>query len=234
MRSTLNHFYTILTLMAILQWNCRGFRVNFNELGLLAQKYNPQAICLQETHLKQSDTISMRPFTVYNTFCPNTERAKGGTAILVRQGIIHSEIPLATPLQAVAVKLSLFKTITLCSLYIPPSQHLSITDLENLVNQLPKPFIILGDFNSHNHLWGSTHQDHRGKRLENFLLQNDLSIFNDGSNTYLHPATGTYSAIDLTITDPSLLQDFTWSVHGDSCGSDHFPIVLEPTTATTR
>ena len=167
-------FCYFVAIMAIIQWNCRGFRANFNELGLLAQKYNPQAICLQETHFKHSDSVSMRPFTIYHKLPLNTERAKGGSAILVRQGVIHSEIPLTTPLQAVAVQLSLFKTITLCSLYIPPSQDVSSNDLEDLIRQLPKPFILLGDFNSHNPLWGSNSQDHRGKRLENFLLQNDL------------------------------------------------------------
>jgi hypothetical protein len=50
---------------------------------------------------------------------------------------------------------------------------------------------------------------------------------NDGSNTYLHPGTGTYTAIDLTLTDTDLLTDFSWSVGDDLCGSDHFPIVLE-------
>ena len=48
----------------------------------------------------------------------------------------------------------------------------------------------------------------------------------------MHPGSGTYSAIDLSITDPSLLNDFQWSVHSDLCGSDHFPIVLELTSPT--
>ena len=41
---------------------------------------------------------------------------------------------------------------------------------------------------------------------------------------------GSYSAIvlsRLTVTDPSLLLDFSWKVHDDLCGSDHFPIILE-------
>ena len=176
--------------MAILQWNCRGFRANFNEIVLLAQTYNPQVICLQETHLKQSDNATMRHFTLYNAFAPDPERAKGGASILIRQGIIHSQVPLKTSLQEVAVKFSFSKTITLCSIYMPPSQTLSLRDLTDLVTQLPKPYILLGDFNGHNPLWGSNSTNDKGKKLEDFIIQNDLSIFNDGSNTYLHPATG--------------------------------------------
>ena len=52
-------------------------------------------------------------------------------------------------------------------------------------------------------------------------------MYNNKSNTYLHPATGTYSAIDLTICDPNLFLDYNWKVHDDTCGSDHFPILLE-------
>ena len=49
-------------------------------------------------------------------------------------------------------------------------------------------------------------------------------------NTYLHPATVRYSAIDLTICDPNLFLDYNWKVHDDSCRSDNFPILLENST----
>ncbi len=48
----------------LLQWNCRGFRANFNEMQLLTQKYNPQAICLQETLLQDTDNIDFRGSTL--------------------------------------------------------------------------------------------------------------------------------------------------------------------------
>ena len=55
-------------------------------------------------------------------------------------------------------------------------------------------------------------------------------MYNKKSNTYLHPAEGTYSAIDLTIFDPNLFLNYNWKVHDDTCGSDHFPILLENRT----
>ena len=108
----------VLIIMTILQWNCRGFGNNFDEIGLLAQHYHPQVICLQETHLKQTDDITMRQFNLINAFSPDPERAMGSASILVRQDVIHSQVPLTTNLQAV-VQLSLFKTITICSIYTP-------------------------------------------------------------------------------------------------------------------
>ena len=43
-----------------------------------------------------------------------------------------------------------------------------------------------------------------------------LYIHNYRSNTYLYPATGTYSVIDLTICDPDLFLDYDWKVHDDT------------------
>jgi len=61
-----------------------------------------------------------------------------------------------------------------------------------------------------------------------------LCIFNDGTDThmYLHPGNVSYSTIDLTVTDPSLLLELSWKVHGDLCRSDHFPITLESLSST--
>ena len=44
--------------------------------------------------------------------------------------------------------------------------------------------------------------------------------------SYLHPATGTYTSLDLSICYPTLFLDYEWKVHDDLCGSDHFPIFL--------
>ena len=103
-------------------------------------------------------------------------------------------------------------------------------ELSNLIEQLPRPFVIMGDFNSHNEIWWSKKTNKKGKVIESLLNQHQLCMYNNKSNTYLHPATGTYSAIDPSICDPSLFLDYNWKVHDDTCGSDHFPILLKNTT----
>ena len=98
---------------------------------------------------------------------------------------------------------TLHRAISICNIYIPPSYSLKTKDLENIISQIPKPFILLGDFNAHNHLWGSSNITSRGRLIENFINHHNLSLLNDGSTTYLHPATGTLTNIDLAICDPS-------------------------------
>ena len=55
-------------------------------------------------------------------------------------------------------------------------------------------------------------------------------MYSNKSNTYLYPAIGTYSAIDLKICDPNLFFGYNWKVH-DTYRSDHFLILLENSTA---
>lgn len=73
-------------------------------------------------------------------------------------------------------------------IYIPDSTALLLHDLNQIIQQLPKPFLFLGDFNSRNSLWGLNHTDPRGKTIETFL-ENDQLIFLD---------TGEYSRYDST------------------------------------
>ena len=62
--------------------------------------------------------------------------------------------------------------------------------------------------------------------LEDLFSEMDLCILNDGSSTYIHPASGSTSALDLSICGPSLVLDYEWNIHEDLCGSDHFPVIL--------
>lgn len=64
---------------------------------------------------------------MYSTDVDEDERAAGGSTILIRDKILHSYVNLNTDLQAVDVRITLDKTITLCSVYIPPNSLLSFS-----------------------------------------------------------------------------------------------------------
>ena len=211
----------------IIHWNCRGLKANYNELLLLLTLLRPSVSCLQETHLKPDENVDIKDFHTYNDAYSGGQRPSGGSSILVKSSIPHREIKLKTELQAVAVSVSLDKETTICSVYIPPSFSLKTEQLESLLKQLPSPYILVGDFNGHNILWGCKNNNNRGEMLENFIAKNDLCLMNDKSQTYLHPATGHFSSLDLSLCHPSLLLDYDWSVCDDQHGSDHFPVLME-------
>ena len=158
---------------------------------------------------------------------PPGDRSHGGAAIIVNKAIQHSVIQLRSPLQVVAIKAILGKAITICSIYLPGADGFTNHSLQDLINQLPTPFLLLGDFNAHNPLWGGTNRDMYGSIVENILNANDIVLYNDGSMTYHNIHTNTYSAIDLSICSSSIAMDFNWSVNDYLHGSDHFPIHLK-------
>ena len=153
----------------IIQWNCRGLKANFNELLLLLTGLCHSIICLQETFLKPNDNFNIRGYTMYNHIHQSCDRASGGSSIVVNNSVPQSLIPLNTNLQAIAVKFTLHKTIHVCSLYLPPGNRFNIADLEHLLAQLPKPFIIMGDFNSHSNVWGCRDTDQKGRIIEDVI-----------------------------------------------------------------
>ena len=89
---------------------------------------------------------------------------------------------------------------------------------------MPKSLFIMGDFNSHHALWGCTDTDDKGRIIEDFIRKYDLVLLNGKPSTYLHPATGSYSFLDLTICSPGIFPNPNWKVVYDLHGSDHFPI----------
>ena len=152
----------------ILQWNCRGLMNNHPELCLLSQQYNPVATCLQETHIADISNVSFKGYTPYHRLDHSHDRASGGSSILIRNDVIHSPVNLNTNLQAVAVKITISFVFTICSIYAPPNKYIDIKDLEHLLSQMQQPVMLLGDFNSHNPLWGSEHLTPKGRVLETF------------------------------------------------------------------
>ncbi|GFX51303.1 CCHC-type domain-containing protein [Trichonephila clavipes] len=121
-------------------------------------------------------------------------------------------------------------TVTICNVYLPPNAPLNFRELQELIVQLSTTFILLGDFNAHHLLWGCQDVNSRGKVVEKLLTKLDLTLLNNGSNTYFHSPTQSFSAIDLSICSSSLLLDLTWSILGNPLGSDHFPVVISYAT----
>ena len=96
------------------------------------------------------------------------------------------------------MSVTLHRTISICSIYIPPRSKIVEKDLDEIVNQLLTPFLLLGDFNGHNFIWDSDDVNDKGRIIENFINKNNLCLYNNKTPTYLHPATGTYTSLDLS------------------------------------
>ena len=77
--------------------------------------------------------------------------------------------------------------------YIPPSVDVSLSDLEQLIQQLPAPFILVGDSNAHSLLWCGVRQDSRGQMVEKVLDDYNHCLLNTGEPTYRHHSHHSFS-----------------------------------------
>jgi len=137
------------------------------------------------------------------------------------------EIPLSTNLEAVAVRISIKYKLTIYNIYIPNSQILNYIDIQNIIDQLPTPFIFLGDFNSHSILWGCNDTDQRGTIVQQiFDNNNNINILNNGQATRISASTGNLSAIDLSLSSSTITPHIEWGTMPELSSSDHFPIKL--------
>lgn len=91
---------------------------------------------------------------------------------------------------------------------ISSSSYHQKTELElnhNLIQQIPKPFILLGDFKGHNEICWSSKTNGKGKIIELVIGKRHVFLYKDKTQTYLCLTTGTYLAIGLTAYDHTIL-----------------------------
>ena len=123
----------------IIQLNCCGYKANYNKLLLLIAELNPTAICLQETFKKHNDKPDTKTFEQYDNIHGTGQRASGGVSILIKKNIPQNKININT--HTIPVSATLHKTVSICSLYIPPHDPINENELNNLIEWLPKPFL---------------------------------------------------------------------------------------------
>ena len=219
--------------MSILQWNCRGYAANFEELKILLLQHNPDVVCLQETFHgpntpsppRRYNTIAAEPVTEY----VQGTRPSRGVITLINNCIPYHVVPLNTNLEAVAIQIHKSQPITICNIYISPHERVMGREFIDLVDQLPSPFIIVGDLNAHHPLWGAETTNPHGQVIEDAMTNTDACILNTREYTHFHVQTGTTSCIDLCLLSSRLLLTYEWRRIDDLCGSDHYPIVIKET-----
>lgn len=208
----------------IIQWNCQGIRGKKDELLELAKLYKPSVIAIQETKLWVNSDFRFPNYIMHRQDGHYNRTPHGGVALLIHQSFPYQELPIQTPYQAVAIRIQFHVLVSICCIYLPRSTRIEETSLLHLINQLPSPRIIMGDFNSNNTLWGSNTIDARGRTIEEVARQMQLNIINDGTPTRVTLESET--CIDLTLASPSLAPLLQWSVAASSYDSDHNPLLV--------
>jgi len=93
---------------------------NKEELDILLSYIHPTIISLQETFLKVNKIVIFKGYSSYHSYASEINGvAHGGSAILINSSTPHRQLNLQRCLQAVAIRVTLRKTITVSSIYLP-------------------------------------------------------------------------------------------------------------------
>ena len=211
---------------SILQWNARGLKAHLNELlNYISQPQNdPDLLCIQETHLKQSQNISIPGYTVIRL--DRVDKLGGGIATFIRNGIPYTNLNIKTNLDLQAIRLKLINGyLNVLNIYVPPDRSYEEQDLDPLF-QLGHKAILLGDLNAKSRFWGSPVSNPRGEVIEKLLEKHCFVVLNDGQPTYTH-YNGTQSHLDITLASQNLGNKASFTVINNTLGSDHNPVLTK-------
>ena len=208
-----------------MQWNGRSLLAHQAELKnyLACTKVRPSLICVQETSLKTGKNVTVQGYSIERR---DREGANGGgVAILIADGVSYTVVDRPQDVEALSIQFSLAskRKITVTNIYHPPGTPINTASLQRIFAL--KDNIIVGDFNSHSTLWGSTRTDANGRVIEELLEEHDLTVLNTGEGTFVKPNSEGYSPLDLTIVPIDLSLRARWEVMLDTLGSDHLPVI---------
>ncbi|GFU51515.1 probable RNA-directed DNA polymerase from transposon X-element [Trichonephila clavipes] len=213
--------------LSLISWNANGILNKIHEFKLFVEKYSPDVILIQETHLRP-----VHKFSVANYKCHRNERvtdgpASGGTLILIKKSIPHFNTP--TPqlyyIEATTVTInpSNFDPVSITSIYVPhySDKHLFTLDIETIMH-INSHCVIFGDFKATHNTWNCSHNSTRGTQLK---------IFCDPANfEIIYPATLTrYGYSTQNTLDIAIVNNFNFPYSIDSLpelSSDHKPVLL--------
>ena len=104
-------------------------------------------MAIQETLIKNRTVISPSQYNIVTSEVTRNDNYEREATLLIHKSYNYEHIQVNTNLQLCTKHFYLEKTYTICSIYL---SHIPITkqDIIQLINQLPKPFIFMGDMNA--------------------------------------------------------------------------------------
>lgn len=212
----------------ILQYNIQSLQSKKSLLQNLLIEKNIDVCLLNETWFKANSIIPH--FPSYNIIYKNSINTHNGVAILVSHRLKYKVVNthFSESIQNLCITIETqFGAMAILCVYCPPSIRFDSAKLKDLINDIPKPCIVMGDFNAHNIAFGCHSDNNRGRCLFNIIDELDLCILNDGSPTTVPYPNRQASAIDLALVSSSIAHLCNWYVHDDPMGSYHLPTLLE-------
>lgn len=122
------------------------------------------------------------------------------------------------------------KNLTVISIYCPPQQYIpnELLNLQNVINLYKENLIICGDFNCRSTTWNDVINDNKSAYLEEFIINNNLTIQNSPNTAPTFKTPNGQSFIDLTLSSANISNNISnWAVSENLIQSDHNAITFQ-------
>lgn len=204
--------------LAIGQINLNFCKAANEALPTFVEKFNIDIVAFQDPYIYRNKIVGLDSYT-----CFTSESNNAG--ILICNSALQS-IKIDAWRNSVAANLQLQngEKLLIVSQYSAPSGNLE-SDLEKWKNCLPldKNFILMGDLNARNALWGYSRNDGRGEVILDFCFEKDLVVINDKTQPPSFYMNENKGYPDMTIASSDIKDKFfDWTVLDDfDSASDH-------------
>lgn len=222
--------------------------LNVNSIGSLKRRYDLQEFIntnniniamVSETTLNNKHKLKFDNHTIIRTDRPN--RNGGGTAIIADNKLEITTITTPNSLRiklieytAIKVAVNANKTLIIISIYAAQrDSSIFIKELNDLFEEFNLKdnniyYIIAGDLNARNEIWGDSTTNNRGRQLQQW--EADSSVINKAiiysANLPTYPRAGSY--LDYCIADARLkiTDNHTHKISTTPYDSDHNALVF--------
>ena len=180
-----NNSYTSQSLLIFL-WNSNGLQKHKNELVATLHEKRIDIALIAETHFTTRTKFSIPGYHTISTPHPD-DTAHAGAAIIIKSSLqFQQEPPIQEDyIQAAIIKLTIKHTpITIASVYCPPKHKINITQYEQFFTTLGHYFIVGGDLNAKNKIWGCRSNNPKGVSLHKTTNKKSFSIISPPNPTY--------------------------------------------------
>lgn len=197
---------------------------------------NIDILLVTETHFTNKTYMKIPCYSIYHTEHPDGT-AHGGTAVIIRNSIVHHELSKHEEhhLQATSVHVNKLPTpMTISSVYCPPRHNLTKNDFKTFFETLGNNFVCGGDFNSKHTHWGSRIITPKGRALYNLMQEENYQFLSAGESTYWPSDNNKIpDLLDLFITK-GISSNFTDIESNFDLSSDHTPVIATISTTIIK
>lgn len=212
--------------LSVIQHNVQGWSNNRISLSNIYNTIDPDIILLNETSIRDQQTLKIFNYNTYATNHDNEQYA--GAAIAIKKSItakIHDNF--YSNMLAATIETST-GPITIATAYVPPREnYLNFIDF-NKIFKKNTPVYFLGDINAAHSILGHTHNNNRGRHLYTLIQENKCQHIGPHFTTWMNHNRAT--APDIVLKNNRAFHNIHLQP-GPITPSDHIPIIATISTA---